>query len=455
MPQVINTVTKASPTDNYAVVYDTDLKGSYRIVSDITERDAIVSNQRKQGMLVYAISTLHYYELQSDLLTWTDLGLTLGGGYLPPIVRYVYLVQDASDAVRMGGASNNTYTTFQAAYDAANTLQLALGGANIVVLQVMNTTSATVGNLTLASAFNRNIYLNGINTVVSNVGTITSPALNFGIALGAIRITNLKIGNISTSSALDTGSAGTVAITGYNFDLGNIDTTLSNALNTTGLGGNVSLLVFNGHNGNSVNVGTITTSASSVTATAGTVNINSNNATIGNIVTANNNLGGLVSLAGLGSRIENVTVLSLSVSTQASFVNYLIGSLNLSIGSANLSLTNVICKTISLITTGKMIITDSITSSITSALNIECEMKNSSIPSITNLGNNSKIVQCSIGSLSSSAPTLVAIDQIGTGIKIYNSTIIGTTAIQNATPETVTGTYSVFDGIVDPNVTII
>jgi len=37
MPQVINTVTKASPTDNYAVVNDTDLKGSYRIVANLTQ----------------------------------------------------------------------------------------------------------------------------------------------------------------------------------------------------------------------------------------------------------------------------------------------------------------------------------------------------------------------------------------------------------------------------------
>lgn len=79
MPQVINTVTKASPTDNYAVVYDTDLLGSYRIVDNLTARDGIVSNQRKQNMLVFVISTLNYYSLQSDLLTWDNLGTSLGG----------------------------------------------------------------------------------------------------------------------------------------------------------------------------------------------------------------------------------------------------------------------------------------------------------------------------------------------------------------------------------------
>ena len=46
MPKVINTVTKASPTDDYPVVKDTDLSGSYRIVATTIERDAIVPGWR-------------------------------------------------------------------------------------------------------------------------------------------------------------------------------------------------------------------------------------------------------------------------------------------------------------------------------------------------------------------------------------------------------------------------
>ena len=81
MPQVINTVTKAAPTDNYAVVNDTDLSGSYRIVANITERDAIVSNQRKQAMLVFVISTLHFYELQSDFSGVRHTGRDISGAH--------------------------------------------------------------------------------------------------------------------------------------------------------------------------------------------------------------------------------------------------------------------------------------------------------------------------------------------------------------------------------------
>ncbi len=189
MPQVINTVTKAAPTDNYPVVFDTDLSGSYRIVANLTVRDAIVSTQRKQGMLVFVLSDLHFYSLQSDLLTWTDIGLSLGG-FAPPIVRYIYLVADASDALRMGGTANNTYLTFQTAYNAAVALQTASGGK--VVIQVGNTTAAVVGNMTTATAWNINISMVGISSAVSAVGTI--------IITNVTGANNIKLDNITTGN---------------------------------------------------------------------------------------------------------------------------------------------------------------------------------------------------------------------------------------------------------------
>lgn len=82
MPSVINSITKASPADDYPVVNDTDLSGSYRVVVDLIERDAIVNTQRKSGMLVYVQSDLHFYKLDTGLtnIDWIDLGTDLGGG---------------------------------------------------------------------------------------------------------------------------------------------------------------------------------------------------------------------------------------------------------------------------------------------------------------------------------------------------------------------------------------
>lgn len=80
MPSVINRITKASPTDNYILVDDSDFGGGFRVTNTITDRNAIVSSQRKQGMFVFNISDGHYYSLQSNLTSWTDLGTSLGGG---------------------------------------------------------------------------------------------------------------------------------------------------------------------------------------------------------------------------------------------------------------------------------------------------------------------------------------------------------------------------------------
>lgn len=60
-----------SITDNYALLDDSRLRGSYRSVPDITTMDAIATDKRKQGMQVYVIATSTVYILSSDLVTWT------------------------------------------------------------------------------------------------------------------------------------------------------------------------------------------------------------------------------------------------------------------------------------------------------------------------------------------------------------------------------------------------
>ena len=555
MPQVINTVTKASPTDNYPVVKDTDLSGSYRIVANITERDAIVSTQRKQSMLVFVISDLHFYQLQANLLTWTDLGLSLGGGlsnpvcdiqmqkttipntlgvpvnfvrtnfggevdvitagvteiarddyggsifniavegfagvlspkntrwnsvytdpinnghsniqnvttrtygtfrqalnnnidlnvlatplvmkdlitgkyylftftqyvisptpppafgfldtstYPPvngtivttgtriytynlgldqwtnidagsftdlndciandpnaevipdysfgftapadgssynsvvtsvspvqagfafddptliggvgedgggfdytrtevvlggpgctgritfddgswmdtvpssiPIARYVYLVQDASDAARMGGTLSNTYTTFQTAYNAANALQLSLGGTNVVVLKVGNTTAATVGNLLLTANYNQYVYIIGESKVSSIVGTITSVIAGVGIP-NRIVLDQITMGSFNFNNApviIQGGGIFFIAslfTAGGNVTINANDNGFINIINTSGIAGVASggIIAVN----NTV-FGCTAVQANSVAANIGNVSFNSN-----------------------------------------------------------------------------------------------------------------------------------------------------------------------------------
>lgn len=90
MPKVINTVTKASPSDNYAVFKDTDGLGGYRVVDLLVERDAIVTKQRKERMIVFVREDGHYYDLRGGILNanWYDIGTELGKNPGIPYTEY-------------------------------------------------------------------------------------------------------------------------------------------------------------------------------------------------------------------------------------------------------------------------------------------------------------------------------------------------------------------------------
>lgn len=178
--------------------------------------------------------------------TFTKTGATDTGWSANPsapffgVARYIYLVRDASDAARLGGSSNNVYTTFQTAYDAANALQVTLGGANIVVIMVGNTTAATAGNVSLGAAWNTSVEISGISSAASVLGTITSTS--FAVA---ITFSNVTLGAITTTG-------GGVTLTARNAVAGNIITT-----SVTGASGN--FLFSNSYNSS---CGSITANAS-------------------------------------------------------------------------------------------------------------------------------------------------------------------------------------------------
>ena len=62
---------KAKNNGQFALLDDIDLKGGYRVVDNLTERNNIPSDKRKVGMRVVVISTDIVYVLNSDLITWS------------------------------------------------------------------------------------------------------------------------------------------------------------------------------------------------------------------------------------------------------------------------------------------------------------------------------------------------------------------------------------------------
>lgn len=164
-------------------------------------------------------------------------------GVRKPIVRYVYLVQDLSDAARMGGTSDNTYTTYQAAYNAADALQLLIPGSLVVIL-VGATTSAAVGNCSTPN-WNSNVSLVGINSLVSRIGTTTITT----VSAISMRVKDIGIGGVTSEGGIT-----------INMDSSQILLGTLNASSATGNGGNITV---SGSNSNCSNVNTQSTAGNS------------------------------------------------------------------------------------------------------------------------------------------------------------------------------------------------
>lgn len=66
--------------DERPVVWDDFVGGGYHTCLTTTERDQILQGRRKEGMLVWVAANDHTYKLQSNLTSWTDLGVLAAGG---------------------------------------------------------------------------------------------------------------------------------------------------------------------------------------------------------------------------------------------------------------------------------------------------------------------------------------------------------------------------------------
>ncbi len=72
-------VAPTDTADTYPTHSDTYGHGGYRPVADLTERNAISADRRKEGMLVYVIADGTTYQLASDLTSWTEYSSGAGG----------------------------------------------------------------------------------------------------------------------------------------------------------------------------------------------------------------------------------------------------------------------------------------------------------------------------------------------------------------------------------------
>ena len=382
-----------------------------------------------------------YYWLDTDL---SNAGLlTRNNGGALPIVRYVYLVQDASDATRMGGTLSNVYTTFQTAYDAANTLQVLLGGSNIVVVQVGNITAAASGNLTLTANYNRFVQFNGISISSSILGNITATnnsGNGYNVGNGTFQpvlFTNIRLGNINTNATGNTGNSGNVSLRVNSVQVGNIDTSVTNVLNTTGNGGS---FTYNVNTNNFCVLGNITTSSQGSLSLAGSVSIASSNFVVSTITTSSGNQGGVVSIDAPSGRFSctaiNINTTSTVSANILSLRNGLINTINVT-SDKNINITNCIINASATISNSSiqniLNITNSIfNDSLTTNLLTKTVIKLSSLTNIVNLGDDSIITNSTLDYVNIINPV---INGIGTNCRILNCSIFGgSLGIDNPSP---------------------
>ena len=93
------------------------------------------------------------YDIVDDILKQKDSAGVLtpiagNAGSALPIIHYVYLVNDTSDAILMGGVASNVFTNTQLAYNKAIDMVIASAGTIDVVIKVGVTTAAVVGGYT-------------------------------------------------------------------------------------------------------------------------------------------------------------------------------------------------------------------------------------------------------------------------------------------------------------------
>lgn len=166
-----------------------------------------------------------------------------------PRVRYVYLVQDQSDLLRMGGTPLNVYKTAQTAYDAANALQLALDvsspatAPNKVVIEIGAVQESVVGGILLTSNYNQNVELNGISGNISTTNILSQISFIDGRVAGSnglnitVHMRNVSIAGNIISTSNSGGNGGNITIFADNANAASVNA--SSLLTGNGSGGTI------------------------------------------------------------------------------------------------------------------------------------------------------------------------------------------------------------------------
>lgn len=90
----VNLIAEVQPYNNgqFAIVDQKNVRGGYRSVNQISDRDTIFTDDRYEGMLVYVINENVFFQLASDLITWNEINLDKSFSFEQPMSSTIWTI---------------------------------------------------------------------------------------------------------------------------------------------------------------------------------------------------------------------------------------------------------------------------------------------------------------------------------------------------------------------------
>lgn len=144
----------------FAILDDSNIRGSFRICNNLTDRNNIGADFRKEGMQVYVISTDLVYQLASDLTTW-NININLSNSLQNAYNAGSTIIAETNNPVTIQGIDNTSI--FKILDKFGNPILSVTGDGNI------NSSDTITGN-----TYTTNIITIAVSSIVDSIVDRTS-----------------------------------------------------------------------------------------------------------------------------------------------------------------------------------------------------------------------------------------------------------------------------------------